>query len=129
MTVDQWVLDYLRAQTVVIQEVGTNVYLYQVPAGVSPPYLHIQLVSGVRDPKTQTLRIAGSTRFQVDLYEKDRFKARTAIEALMRAIIVSNVLTTGLRIEQSEVSGPRMLPSVVGYRFSCDLRITWVEEE
>jgi hypothetical protein len=129
MTVDQWVLEYVRAQQAVFAAVGNKVYLYQVPAEVSQPYLHIQLVSGLRDPKTQTLRTAGSTRFQLDLYEKDRFQARTAIEAIMRAVIVSNVLTSGLRIEQSEVSGPRMLPSVEGYRFSCDLRITWVEEE
>ena len=129
MTVDQWVLEYVRAQQAVFSAVGTNVYLYQVPSGVSQPYVHIQLVSGVRDPKTQTLRTAGSSRFQLDLYEKDRFQARTDIEALMRSVIVSNVLTSGLRIEQSEVLGPRMLPAEEGYRFSCDVNIIWVEEE
>jgi len=129
MTVDQWVLEYIREQPGVIQAVGTKVFLYQVPAGESPPYIHIQLVSGIRDPKTQTFRTAGSSRFQVDLYEKDRFQARTAIEALMRAVMVSNVLTSGLRIEHTKNSGPRMLSAEEGYRFSCDLTISWVEEE
>jgi len=129
MTVDQWILEYLRSKPEVIQAVGDKVFLYQVPAGTEIPYLHIQLISGVREPKTQSLRYAGAARFQIDLYCSDRYQGRTDMEAVMRCLKVSNVLTNGLRIEQTKKSGPRMLSAEEGYRFSCDVAITWVEEE
>lgn len=129
MSVDQWVLEYLRGLDAVLESVGTKVFLYQVPGITALPYVHLQLISGGREPKTQTYRNAGSSRFQIDLYSEDRYAGRSAIEAIMAALIISNVRDNGLVIEQTELSGPRMLPSQEGFRFSCDLMASWVREE
>lgn len=128
ITVDQWLLEYVRSRESVTAGYGTQVYLYEVPYGVAQPYLHIQAVSGVRGPKTQVLRDSGSSRFQLDAYREDRYQGRTDIEEIMKDCMVHNLLDRGLRIEHCEVSGPRHLPSEVGFRFSCDVLITWTQE-
>ena len=129
ITVDQWLLEHVRSLQVVSAAYGAQVYAYEVPAGIAQPYILIQAVSGVRGPKTQVLRDSGASRFQIDAYREDRYQGRTDIEEIMKDCMVHNLLDRGLRIEHCEVSGPRQLPSEVGFRFSCDVMITWTQEE
>lgn len=128
LTVDQWVLELLRASSLSTRY-GTNIHIYEVPTGTQRPYALIQLVSGVRSPKTQVLRDAGSTRFQIDVFVDDRYQGRSDIEEIIKVCMVHSLLDQGLRIEHCEVSGPRALPAEECYRFSCDLRVTWTQEE
>jgi hypothetical protein len=129
MSVDQWLLAYIRDLEAVSETVGTQVFLYRVPGLTALPYLHLQLISGEREAKTQTYRNAGNTRFQIDLYCEDRYAGRSAVETIMAALLLSQTRSGGLVIEQTEVAGPRMLSSEEGFRFSFDLLLYWVQEE
>lgn len=129
MTVDQWLLEHLRSHPVVSTVYAQKAFVYEVPAGTVQPYAWIQLVSGTRAAKTQVLRDSGRTRFQIDVFTGGRYQGRSDIEEIMKACMVHNVLDRGLRVEHTEVSGPRQLPSGEGYRFSCDVLVTWTQEE
>lgn len=129
ITVDQWLLEYIRSDVTISAEYANKIYLYEVPAGIQQPYMWIQLVSGTRAAKTQVLRESGKTRFQIDVWRDDRYQARSEIELIIKKCIVHNLFDRGLRIEQVEVSGPRNLPAEEGYRFSCDVLVTWTQEE
>jgi hypothetical protein len=127
-TVDQWVLEYLRSG-VLGTRYGNRVFIYEVPAGTKLPYMLIGLVSGVRNPRTQVLRDAGATRYQIDVYSPDRYQGREDIEDAIRSLLIHQVRSGGLVIEEVEVSGPRALDGDECYRFSCDIRVSWIQEE
>jgi hypothetical protein len=127
-TVDQWVLEYLRSG-VLGTRYGNRIYIYEVPAGTQLPYILIQLVSGVRNPRTQVLRDAGMTRYQIDVFSPDRYQGREDIEDAIRSLLIHQVRSGGLVIEDIEVSGPRALDGDECYRFSCDIRVSWIQEE
>lgn len=128
ITVDQWLLEYLRSQELINTAYGEHVYIYEVPAGTQMPYIHILLISGVRKAKTQTVRDAGRSRFQIDAYGSDRYQVRENIEQVIQLLQITNVAAEDLKIEKVEISGPRRLPSEQGFRFSFDALITWNQE-
>jgi hypothetical protein len=127
-TVDQWVLEYLRSG-VLGTRYGNRVFIYEVPAGTDLPYVLIGLVSGVRHPRTQVLRDAGTTRYQIDVFSPDRYQGREDIEEVIRSFLLHQVRADRLLIEEVEVSGPRALDGDACYRFSCDIRVSWIQEE
>lgn len=129
ITVDRWILEHLRGLTALQTAFENRIYIFSVPSGTVSPYVLIQLISGTRQPKTQVLRDAGRSRFQIDVFTDDQYQGREDIEEIMTGCMIGTALDRGLRIEQIEVAGPRQLPCEEGYRFSCDVMITWIGEE
>lgn len=129
MLVDQWLLTTLRTEPLLTDQLGGNIFLYQVPAGTPFPFCVVHLLSGELGVQTQVMRKTGVMRFQIAVYGKNRFALRDLQEAIIAGLEGRAAAAAGMHIEIVRMGGVKLLESNTAFQGICEAVVNWTAQE
>lgn len=126
-TIEQAIIDHLKADTTVSSYVGGKIYYLEKDKNAPNEYIVITNPSHTRDAITQTRLKAGQARLQANCVSRDKWRAKSIAEAVKEAVRNKYGTIQSMSVWDIKVSDCRPLGGVSDYRFITEFIVNYSE--